>query len=109
MIKFLQSYWFELVIIALSVASFIVVWYRSSKLKDSEAVKSLIAEVLPGFINLAEASGVCGTSKLMFVIDSVMKRIKCYVSGKDEQYWMSYIREKVENILSTPQKKEVIK
>lgn len=109
MINFLKSYWFELVIIALSVASFIVVWYRSSKLKDSEAVKSMIAEVLPGFINLAEASGVCGASKLMFVIDSVMKRIKSYVSGKDEQYWMAYIREKVENILSTPQKKEVEK
>ena len=102
---FIKSYWFELVIIVLSVASFIITWIRSGKFKSVDAVKNMISEYAPGFINLAEASGVSGQAKLMFVIDSLMKRIRQYVSSKDEQYWMSYIREQVEYILSTPQKK----
>lgn len=102
---FIKSYWFELVIVALSVASFIITWIRSGKFRSVDAVKNMIAEYAPGFINLAEASGVSGQAKLMFVIDSLMKRIRQYVSSKDEQYWMSYIREQVECILSTPQKK----
>ena len=107
MISLLKTYWFELVMVFLSIISFVIVLIRSMKNKDSEEIKNMISEVLPGFINLAEASGVCGSAKLMFVVDSVLKRIKRYTSTKDEQYWMSFIRERVENILSTPQKKEV--
>lgn len=107
--QFLTTYWFELVLIGLTVVSCVVSIIRKKPSKSSEDVKLMISEVLPGFINLAEMSGVCGKAKLMFVVDSVMKRIKAYISSKDEQYWLTYISEQIENILSTPQKKEVVK
>ena len=105
MIQFLQTYWFELALIILTVVSTVVAIIRKKPSKSEAEIKNLIAELVPGFINLAEATAVCGKTKLMFVIDSIMKRIKCYVSSKDEQYWITYISEQVENILSTPQKK----
>lgn len=107
--EFLTTYWFELVLVVLTVVSCVISIIRKKPSKAVDDVKLIISEVLPGFINLAEMSGVCGKAKLMFVVDSVMKRIKAYVSSKDEQYWMTYISEQVENILSTPQKKEVVK
>lgn len=107
MIEFLQEYWFQLVIVIVSLASVVCSFIRRKSSGSMDEIKNMIADVLPGFINLAEASGVHGKSKLMFVIDSVMKRIKGYTSEKDEQFWMSYIRDQVENILSTPQKKGV--
>lgn len=107
MIDFLKNYWFELLIIVITIVSVVVAAIRKKPSTASEQVKNMIAEVLPGFINLAEASGVKGTAKLLFVIDSVMKRIKAYTSSKDEQYWMSYIKSQVESMLSTPQKKGV--
>lgn len=107
--EFLTTYWFELVLIVITVVSCVVSIIRKKPSKTNEDVKLMIAEVLPGFINLAEASGVCGKAKLMFVVESILKRIRKYVSGKDTSYWMTYIQEQVENILSTPQKKEVVK
>ena len=107
--EFLTTYWFELVLIVLTVVSCVVSIIRKKPSKTNEDVKLMISEVLPGFINLAEASGVCGKAKLMFVVESILKRIRKYVSEKDTSYWMTYIQEQVENILSTPQKKEVVK
>ena len=107
MIDFLKTYWSEIVIILSSLASVLVCSIRRKPSTVADEIKCMISEVLPGFINLAEISGVKGTAKLMFVIDSVMKRIKAYTSSKDEQYWMSYIRDQVESMLSTPQKKGV--
>lgn len=107
MISFLQAYWVEIIIVVLSFVSVIFSVIRFKPSKAADDVKLMIAEVLPGFINLAELSGVHGKAKLLFVVESIMKRIRKYISSRDSTYWMEYITEQIENILSTPQKKEV--
>ena len=93
MIDFLKSYWVEIIIVVLSLVSVIVSVIRSKPSKASNDVKLMISEVLPGFINLAELSGVHGKAKLLFVVESIMKRIRKYISEKDASYWMTYITE----------------
>ena len=79
------------------------------KAKAKDYVVNIIDEVLPGFISLAEASGSDGDTKLSFVIDMVLKRIKRYIVKDDLHFYKSLIIEKTEAILSCPQKKGISK
>lgn len=105
--EIISNYWLELVIVLISIISVVVGCIRMKPSKAVDQVKNLISEVLPGFINLAEISGCHGKAKLLFVVESILKRIRKYISKEDEDYWMQYITDQVEAILSTPQKKEV--
>ena len=79
--------------------------FRKKKLNESDRIEVLIDSVLPGYITLAEASESYGSSKLSLVVELVMKKISRYILKKDVHVYRSMIIEKVENILSTPQKK----
>lgn len=88
------------------VVIFFIVLFRGKKAVSSDSIKLLIDENLPGSIILAEQSELDGPYKLGFVIDVILRRIRKYIKKSDDTYWISYIKDKVEAILSTPQKKE---
>ena len=106
MMDFIMQYWPYCIVGGLELISMIVAFVLLRKKRvSSDLVKVMIDEKIPYFIQVAEASGVPGVEKLGFVIVACLKIIKKYVSGADEGYWISYIKEQVEACLSTPQKK----
>lgn len=109
MIEFFESHQGLLPVIVglvLDIVLTILCLIFRKKGKTKDYVINLIDEVLPGFICLAEESGCDGISKLSMVIDLVLKRIKKFIVKDDFHFYKSLIIEKVEAILSTPQKKE---
>lgn len=84
----------------------IILCFRKEKCHDKDFIVNSINEMLPGCINLAEESGVDGSSKLSMVLELVLAKVKRFICKKDLHYYKALIVEKVEAILSTPQKKE---
>lgn len=98
---------YQLLVVGLVAIIEIVVFFLKKKpaMNYDDHIKSRIEEVLPSFIKLAETSKSKGSEKLAFVVDLTMKKIRSLRSSKDDVYWMDYIIYRVEDILSTPQKK----
>lgn len=105
MIEFLHNYWYVITAVIADLVTFIIVMLIRKNKISSDAVRSMIADVVPDYIRLAEVSASQGKTKFYMVVDLVYKRIKKYTSSKDESFWLSYIGEVIENILDTPQKK----
>lgn len=103
--EFILNYWQYLVIILVDLIGLVFILLRKKQSITEASIKEMIADVVPGYINLAEASGSTGRTKLCLVVDLVLKRIQKYISKSDEQFWISYIHDVIEAILSTPQKK----
>lgn len=95
-----------LVGIALDLVIGLLVIFRKIKVNSSDSIKHLIDENLPGFINVAEESELDGPYKLGFVVSNVLSKIRKYIKKSDWLYYKCYIEDRVEAILSTPQKKE---
>lgn len=110
MIEFLSQYWPYIAIACCELATLTIslIIYRIRGISP-DAIKVIIADKLPVFIKLAEETGEDGHVKLSFVIDAIYKVIKKYIRKADQSYWLSYIHEQVELVLSTPQKKEIVK
>lgn len=109
MIDWLQAHiglLYVLIGLLVDVVLTILCLFRGKKAAAKDYVISRIDEVLPGYINLAEASGEDGASKLSMVLELTLKRVKRFILKGDMHYWKSLIIEKVEAILSCPQKKE---
>lgn len=77
------------------------------KSKSLLPVYALIKDVLPGVVKLAEETSLKGDEKLSFAVDLVKGYlVKAYPKLSPDTY-TRYIVEKIEEILSTPQKKGV--
>lgn len=108
MINFIESHLDLVLLLSVGVIELVFVvisFFRKKRLNNEDFVTSRIDSILPGYINLAEASDCDGSTKLSFVVDCVLKNIKRFISKKDEKHFISLIIEKTEAILSTPQKK----
>ena len=107
---FLKEHWRILAEIAVALIVILVTIFKK-KVKFIDVVKEVILEVLPSAINKVEqkfGSGH-GTEKLVYVCELVQTYI-CQKYGLSEEVvvrlYHSFIRENVEDILSTPTKKE---
>ena len=89
--EFLLTYWYVIAAVIADIITFIVVLLIRKNKISSDAVRSMIAEVVPDYIRLAEASASQGKTKFYLVVDLVYKRIKKYTSSKDESFWLAYI------------------
>lgn len=105
--EFLLRYWVEMVFLAVSLIEVIFFFAKKKpSMNFSDRLNAVIDEVLPGFIILAESTGLSGTEKLSFVLSSCLKRLHKSYAVVDDNYWTKVIIQKVEAILSCPQKKE---
>lgn len=92
----------------LVLVSFIFMIVRKRPTKVIDTIQGLILRLLPGLINQAEikfGSGN-GSGKLSFVLQS-LKEVLSELGYGDEVVapYLSFVKDQVEVILSTPQKK----
>lgn len=108
MIDFIQAHWPYVVIAAFEICSvvFYFIMFRKRGI-SSDAIKLIISEKVAAFVKLAEATGEPGNIKLSLAITGVYKAIAKYIKKQDQSFWLTYIKEHIEEVLSTPQKKEV--
>lgn len=100
----------EIIMISISLISgvlTIVFTLLGEKYKLYKKVVSVIG-MLPGFINEAEALDVPGSSKYQFVINKVFEQLELIGISKTvaAKKYIALIDSAIEQILSTPQKKE---
>lgn len=108
MIEFIENHYLLLIAAVGFVVEVIVLIrsFRKGKVNQEDFIENIIDKVLPGYINLAEASGADGVEKLALVVKLAIEQIKRYITSGSEEFYRKLIIQKVEAILSTPQKKE---
>lgn len=105
-IKFIQTYWREILEVVTLLATFFVFLFKKVKVENPSII-SFIDDVLPEAIAAAEVvlgSGK-GDQKKETVIKTVLHALKNGFHGINEKKYKKVISDKIELILSTPQKK----
>ena len=109
---FLIQNWQLLASALLFVVSFIIglITRRKKGYTFSDILLGLIAEQLPQWISLAEASGGTGEQKKVEVLNSALnyasKTLGRKLSEEETSFIIAQASEQIEKILGTPQKKE---
>ena len=110
--QFLITNWQLLASALLFVISFVIglITRRKKGYTFSDILLGLIAEQLPQWISLAEASGGTGEQKKVAVLNSALnyasKTLGRKLSEEETSFLISQASEQIEKILGTPQKKE---
>lgn len=110
--QFLISNWQLLASALLFIVSFIIglITRRKKGYTFSDILLGLIAEQLPQWISLAEASGGTGEQKKVEVLNDALnyasKTLGRKLSEEETSFLISHASEQIEKILGTPQKKE---
>lgn len=113
--QFVIQNWQLLASALLFVISFIigVITKRKKGYTFSDILLGLIAEQLPQWISLAEASGGTGEQKKVEVLNSALnyasKTLGRKLSEEETSFIIAQASEQIEKILGTPQKKETNK
>ena len=109
-IKFICDNWKLILEASLLIASVVIWLFKKRPVKVVDTLKEVICRLLPSLICLSEKTDLKGSDKLQFVLDHLAKILKELDYGDDviAQY-LPFASEQVEVILSTPQKKGVIK
>lgn len=105
-LNFIQTYWREILEVVTLLSTFLVFLCKKVKVENPSII-SFIDDVLPQAISTAEASIGAGNGleKKKAVIDALLKAIKNSFHGINEKKYKKVIEDKIEIILSTPQKK----
>ena len=110
--QFLIQNWQLLASALLFIVSFIIglITRRKKGYTFSDILLGLIAEQLPQWISLAEASGGTGEQKKVAVLNNALnyasKTLGRKLSEEETSFLISQASEQIEKILGTPQKKE---
>lgn len=110
--QFLITNWQLLASALLFVISFVIglITRRKKGYTFSDILLGLIAEQLPQWISLAEASGGTGEQKKVAVLNDALnyasKTLGRKLSEEETSFLISQASEQIEKILGTPQKKE---
>lgn len=110
--EFLIHNWQLLASALLFVVSFIIslITKRKKGYTFSDILLGLIAEQLPMWISLAEASGGTGEQKKVKVLNDALsyasKTLGRKLSEEETSFIVAHASEQIEKILETPQKEE---
>lgn len=105
-LNFIKDYYY-LIILVLSLVILIIEIILTFKKAKPSNVLSFIDKLLPDLVIMAEeevGSGN-GDQKLFLVLSHVYNALKTTFNITDYSYYTKYIKQGVERILSTPQKK----
>lgn len=105
-LNFVQTYWREILEVVTLLATFLVFLCKKVKVENPSII-SFIDDVLPEAIAAAEValgSGK-GDQKKETVTNTVLQALKKGFHGINEKKYKKVISDKIELILSTPQKK----
>lgn len=112
LIHFLIQNWQLIASVLLFIVSFVIglVTRRKKGYTFSDIILGLVAEQLPKWISLAEASGGTGEQKKVTVLNDALnyasKTLGRKLSEEETAFIIANASEQIENILGTPQKKE---
>lgn len=111
---FIKDYWqiIAYCLIALLFLVINIIIKRKKGISLLDAVKETALEELPLTVLMFEEDGLEGEAKMAKVLGYTLARISKLIGkelSQDEiNYWTSWIKARVENILSAPQKKAQI-
>lgn len=108
---FLFSHLSEIIVLIVGIINVLLtIFVRKVTVKDTVFEQAVLR--LPDLINKAESMNVKGSEKKTFVLSAIIAFI-CQFTGKSEEdvhhLYYSRLDSIIESILSTPQKKEVVK
>lgn len=103
---FLSENWKWLVALGLAIAEILFVVLKK-RVKVFDSIKEIILSILPSYINVAEQLSPYGEEKKEFVFESVVKYLTNKFDNFDVNSYVDFIKDSIESILSTPQKKGV--
>ena len=108
--NFIVEHWKELTEIVLILATFLVALLKKTKV-ENPAIIALIDELLPGVIKLCEdqIGEGNGEQKKKVCIETMLKTLSETFADIKVKKYRKYIGERIELILSTPQKKGIEK
>lgn len=89
----------------LSIIGFVIILNK----KVQPDVKAFILERLPQLIRDAETLFSSGINKKIWVIDNIRNELEARYPSIKSSVFYSFISKSIENILGTPEKKEVVK
>ena len=106
MLDFILTYWREILEVVLLLATFLVALFKKVKVANP-SILALIDELLPTAIKYVEET--CGSGngaeKKELCIDWILKTVKGRFADVNVERFKKYVGERIELILSTPQKK----
>lgn len=108
MIDFLITYWKEILDVLILIGAVVLYILKKKPVNVLDTIKEVIIELLPLAINKAEESGAAGSDKKVLAAQYVFDALKILGYGaypELKETYGKFIDEKIEVILSTPQKK----
>lgn len=107
-VNFVVKYWKYFSIGLVIVFNLLLFILKKKPIKVVDAIKQFLLINLPEWIRLAESTGASGYSKKQFVLDLASSFMKENGFEFTAQY-QYFVKQAIEDILNTPQKKGVKK
>ena len=110
--NFLLQNWQFVLTVALLIATFIIALIKGLKkgLSISDILLGYLLDQVPMWINTAEGTGMTGEEKRVQVLNSALtyasKQLGRKLTEQEAALIVAHVSTKIEEILSTPQKKE---
>ena len=110
--NFILAYWQFLISVILLLATFIVALIKGLKkgLSISDIILGFVLDQVPMWINDAESTNLTGEEKRIQVLNKAIqftsKQLGRKLSEQESSLIATHVSTKIEEILSTPQKKE---
>lgn len=106
-LKIINNYWREILEVIAVLISIVICCIRKKPVKVIDSLKGVILRILPAVIIVAEQSGKKGADKLELALTLVKDFLKNEMDCGDDviSAHLPFIKEQVEAILETPQKK----
>ena len=104
--EFLINNWRWILEVVCAIAALVFCLIRKKPVKVVDTLSTIILRLLPGLINAAEIAGGNGSAKLQYVLDHLVEILKeCNYGDEVIAPYLPWVKDQVEVILSTPQKK----
>lgn len=104
-LDFIKTYYKEIIVIGCNLIVLIVyLLRRKNSVNLIDSIKKDILEILPSLISKVEVPGR-GPDKLNAVLEATLSYLRKVYKLKDPVILTDYIKESIEEILSTPSKK----
>ena len=111
MLEFLKQNWYSLIVVALAIGAFLIALVKAMKSKGSnifDTVKEALLESIPTWAVISEelASGEDKKANVIALgIALASKMLGRKLNADESSYFISFITEQLEKILTAPQKK----
>lgn len=108
--EFITQNWYYIALIVIAICNMFLLIFKKGKISLVDSIFERLLVRLPSLIRKAEELGVSGENKKIFVLSAAYSFLADMTGKKQEELVASYgkqIDSAIEDILATPEKKEV--